>query len=324
MPAIVVEGLERAFDEVLAVQGIDLAVERGRDLRLPRPQRRRQDDHGADADDAAAADRRPRHRRRPRRGQGGAGGARLDRRRPAGSGARPADDRPRADPPAGDPAGHPDRGGQAARRRPARAGRPGRRRRPPRRHLLGRDAAPARPRRGARPRAARPLPRRADHRPRPGQPQDDLGGGAGAERRGHDRLPHHPVPGGGRPARRQRRDHRQRQDRRRGDAGVAEGRNRQPPHPAAARRGLGRRGGGDPARRIGRLLPPKDGKTVLVEVENGAADIPRVVRALDEAGIAVESLELVRPTLDDVFVEKTGYHLEEESEENAEQEPVEA
>jgi ABC-2 type transport system ATP-binding protein len=75
---------------------------------------------------------------------------------------------------------------------------------------------------------------------------------------------------------------------------------------------------------IGKLLPPPDGKTVLVEVANGAADIPRVVRALDEAGIGVGSLELVRPTLDDVFVAKTGYHLEEESEENAEQEPIEA
>jgi ABC-2 type transport system ATP-binding protein len=73
---------------------------------------------------------------------------------------------------------------------------------------------------------------------------------------------------------------------------------------------------------IGKLLPPKDGKTVLVEVENGAAEIPRVVRALDEAGIAVESLELVKPTLDDVFVAKTGYHLEEESEENAEEEAI--
>src|SRR3954468_15364370 len=73
---------------------------------------------------------------------------------------------------------------------------------------------------------------------------------------------------------------------------------------------------------IGKLLPPKDGKKVLVEVENGAADIPRVVRALDEAGIAVESLELVRPSLDDVFVEKTGYHLEDESEEAAEQAPA--
>jgi ABC-2 type transport system ATP-binding protein len=73
-------------------------------------------------------------------------------------------------------------------------------------------------------------------------------------------------------------------------------------------------------RQLGKLLPPKDGKRVLVEVEHGAADIPRVVRALDEAGIAVESLELVRPTLDDVFVAKTGYHLEEEE---AEGEPAE-
>ncbi len=76
-------------------------------------------------------------------------------------------------------------------------------------------------------------------------------------------------------------------------------------------------------RSIGRLLPTKDGRTVLVEVENGSADIPRVVRALDDAGIAVESLELVRPTLDDVFVAKTGYHLEEESEENEEKAAVE-
>jgi ABC-2 type transport system ATP-binding protein len=75
---------------------------------------------------------------------------------------------------------------------------------------------------------------------------------------------------------------------------------------------------------LGKLLPPKGGGKVLVEVANGAADIPRVVRALDEAGIAVEALELVRPTLDDVFVAKTGYHLEEEGEEGAAEEPVEA
>jgi ABC-2 type transport system ATP-binding protein len=76
--------------------------------------------------------------------------------------------------------------------------------------------------------------------------------------------------------------------------------------------------------RIGKLLPPVDGKTVLVEVAEGAAEIPTVVRALDEAGIAVGALELVHPTLDDVFVAKTGYHLEDESEENEEKEPVEA
>jgi ABC-2 type transport system ATP-binding protein len=74
--------------------------------------------------------------------------------------------------------------------------------------------------------------------------------------------------------------------------------------------------------RIGRLLPPVDGKTVLVEVENGAAEISAVVRALDEAGVAVGALELLHPTLDDVFVAKTGHHLAEESEESEEKEPV--
>jgi ABC-2 type transport system ATP-binding protein len=77
--------------------------------------------------------------------------------------------------------------------------------------------------------------------------------------------------------------------------------------------------------KIGPLLPPVDGKTVLVEVENGAADIPRVVRALDEAGIGVGSLELVKPTLDDVFVAKTGYHLSQDGEAGGDQaEAVEA
>jgi len=72
-------------------------------------------------------------------------------------------------------------------------------------------------------------------------------------------------------------------------------------------------GSADHAERIcaafGRRLPEKDGK-VLVELAGGAADVAKVVRALDEAGILVESLELVEPTLDDVFVDKTGEHLE--------------
>jgi ABC-2 type transport system ATP-binding protein len=75
-------------------------------------------------------------------------------------------------------------------------------------------------------------------------------------------------------------------------------------------------GAADQAERVckafGRPLPAKDGK-VLVELERGAADVAGVVRALDEAGLAVESLELVEPTLDDVFVAKTGEHLEEEA-----------
>jgi len=76
--------------------------------------------------------------------------------------------------------------------------------------------------------------------------------------------------------------------------------------------------------RIGRLLPPIDGKTVLVEVERGAADIPRVVRALDEAGIEVGALELVHPSLDDVFVAKTGHHLEKEGEDRDDEDALTA
>jgi ABC-2 type transport system ATP-binding protein len=59
---------------------------------------------------------------------------------------------------------------------------------------------------------------------------------------------------------------------------------------------------------FGRPLPEKDGK-VLVELDGGATEVAGVVRALDEAGILVESLELVEPTLDDVFVAKTGEHI---------------
>jgi len=69
--------------------------------------------------------------------------------------------------------------------------------------------------------------------------------------------------------------------------------------------------------RFGRPLPPRDGK-LLVELERGAAEVAPVVRGLDDAGIAVESLDLVEPSLDDVFVDKTGQHLEgEETTESA-------
>jgi ABC-2 type transport system ATP-binding protein len=62
--------------------------------------------------------------------------------------------------------------------------------------------------------------------------------------------------------------------------------------------------------RFGSPLPLADGAPVSVSLEQGAAEIAPVVRALDEAGLKVVQLELVQPTLDDVFVEKTGRHLE--------------
>jgi ABC-2 type transport system ATP-binding protein len=69
--------------------------------------------------------------------------------------------------------------------------------------------------------------------------------------------------------------------------------------------------------RFGKPLPAKDG-AILVELQRGAAEVAPVVRALDEAGLAVESLDLVQPTLDDVFVAKTGHHLEAEDESEGE------
>ena len=61
--------------------------------------------------------------------------------------------------------------------------------------------------------------------------------------------------------------------------------------------------------RFGTPMPARDG-LLMVELEHGASEVGPIVRALDEAGYAVESLDLVRPTLDDVFVAKTGRHLE--------------
>src|ERR687892_325904 len=76
--------------------------------------------------------------------------------------------------------------------------------------------------------------------------------------------------------------------------------------------------------RFGKPLPAKDG-AVLVELALGAQEVAPVVRALDEAGLAVESLDLVEPTLDDVFVARTGQHLEgAERGETGETEAIEA
>src|SRR4051795_605354 len=63
-------------------------------------------------------------------------------------------------------------------------------------------------------------------------------------------------------------------------------------------------------RRFGEDRPPTPDCHLSVTVERGAADIAQVVRVLDDAGFTVESLDLVRPTLDDVFLAKTGGHLE--------------
>jgi ABC-2 type transport system ATP-binding protein len=61
---------------------------------------------------------------------------------------------------------------------------------------------------------------------------------------------------------------------------------------------------------FGAARPPAEGCHLSVAVAGGATEIAPVVRAQDDAGFMVASLEIVQPTLDDVFVEKTGRHLE--------------
>src|ERR671930_397878 len=59
-------------------------------------------------------------------------------------------------------------------------------------------------------------------------------------------------------------------------------------------------------------------KGVAVRLRPGDTDLADIVRALDAAGIEVENLQIHQPTLDDVFLAKTGRSLEgsDEEEEN--------
>jgi ABC-2 type transport system ATP-binding protein len=60
---------------------------------------------------------------------------------------------------------------------------------------------------------------------------------------------------------------------------------------------------------FGRVLPARNG-TLQVALDQGPGVVARIVVALDGQGLVVDSLDVVEPTLDDVFVEKTGRHLE--------------
>jgi ABC-2 type transport system ATP-binding protein len=53
---------------------------------------------------------------------------------------------------------------------------------------------------------------------------------------------------------------------------------------------------------------------VAVRLDHGAGDLADVVRALDSEGVRVTNLRLDEPSLDDVFLEKTGRSLEGEAE----------
>jgi ABC-2 type transport system ATP-binding protein len=73
--------------------------------------------------------------------------------------------------------------------------------------------------------------------------------------------------------------------------------------------------------RFGEQVPDADGY-IAIRLTGGASRMGIVSRALDEAGIDIEGLELHTPTLDDVFHIATGRHLE-GAEPTRREEPVE-
>ena len=141
------------------------------------------------------------------------------------------------------------------------------------------------------------------------------------------RLPDHAVPGGGRRPRRPRRDHRPRPHRRRGHAGAAQGRDRpadgrgacrtRPASSAAVAAVLERFG--EPHARARRTRSPCGSSTARRSSPTSCArSTPRAC--------AWRGSTLHEPTLDDVFLAKTGRSLEGAASEEEQQpaEPVSA
>ena len=60
--------------------------------------------------------------------------------------------------------------------------------------------------------------------------------------------------------------------------------------------------------RFGELCTAEHG--VAVRLSSGEADLAEIVRALDSEGVKIENLQLHQPSLDDVFLAKTGRSLE--------------
>ena len=200
-----------------------------------------------------------------------------------------------------------------ARRRAARPLRPGRGRRPPGPHVLGRHAAAARHRDRARPPAAGALPRRADHRPGPRGARGDVGRDRAARRRGGPDDPaHDALPGGGGPARRRARDRRPRPGRRRGHARGAQGascaatRSRSSwatprgQRPRAARRS---------AASTACTRSSSTGARCALASTTAPRAVPAVLAALESAGVAVATVTVARPSLDDVYLRYAGRAL---------------
>jgi ABC-2 type transport system ATP-binding protein len=74
-----------------------------------------------------------------------------------------------------------------------------------------------------------------------------------------------------------------------------------------------------------RLGSPTTGfgpNSVAVQLPANDGDIAQIVRALDAEGLRIAHLQIHEPTLDDVFLAKTGRHLEGAAEEEDQEEPA--
>jgi len=65
--------------------------------------------------------------------------------------------------------------------------------------------------------------------------------------------------------------------------------------------------------RHGELLDPPPGVSFLLQMRPGDDRLAPYVLELDQAGVTVDRIDLVEPTLDDVFLLKTGAHVPDES-----------
>jgi ABC-2 type transport system ATP-binding protein len=67
----------------------------------------------------------------------------------------------------------------------------------------------------------------------------------------------------------------------------------------------------------GTPAPPREGVTFAVRLPPGTTQIAPYVVELDAAGVTVDRIDLVEPSLDDVFLLKTGHYFEQGSEAGA-------
>jgi ABC-2 type transport system ATP-binding protein len=61
---------------------------------------------------------------------------------------------------------------------------------------------------------------------------------------------------------------------------------------------------------FGEEAPARSKGAIAVRLAHGTADLAGIVRLIDSRGLRIAALNLHEPTLDDVFLAKTGYSLE--------------